>query len=268
MADINKERETYSFSISYLNASDVAMNNYIIEKLKQGVKISPYVRSLIEKDMSANGITLTDSNENGFINKNYNSDLNNKIDKIYSMLMNLSNSNSNGYDKLVALEFMMKNATGYSAPVSAPIQNSYNDSLLLDRLNNIAALVKNSKIDIDLSSINKMNEMIETSSNRILNKISDIEEAVSGVSLSNCSKDLIRVNNSLSKLTDKISEQEETIQSLLEVITTQNNLIKSLSLTSKPNLNLNNESAMTSADILDSLEEVKKKAKKMKKAEF
>lgn len=265
MADINKERETYSFSISYLNASDVAMNNYIVEKLKQGVKISPYVRSLIEKDMSANGITLTDSNENGFINKNDNSNLNDKIDKIYSMLMNLSNSNSNGYDKLVALEFMMKNATGYSVPATAPIQNSYNDSLLVDKLNDIVALVNNNKnTDIDLSSVN---DMMEVYNDRILSKISDIEAAVSDVSLSSSSKDLIRVNNSLSKLTDKISEQEETIQSLLEVITTQNNLIKSLSLTSKSNFNVD-ESPMTIVDIVDSSVEAKKKAKKMKKAEF
>lgn len=278
---IAKDRETYSFSISYGNKTDAIMNNYIIDKLKSGVKISSYVRSLIEKDMITNGVIEDNTAPGGYTVKSDVKELELKLDNITNLLLRLNGENSHSsnygkdaYEKLVGLEFMLKNlgSIQQATPVHhSPIsQNNLSESLILEKLNTLTHIVNNiGSLDVDLSDLDKLKGAIDNSHSSLDAKISELIEMLeeSGGAYNN--REFLMLNKSIEKLTNKIESQSETIDSLLEIINSQNRQIKQLSMNSQPANELaDNTDKDTNEDDNEEKLLAKNKAKKMKKAEF
>ena len=86
----SKDRETYSFSISYNNVADSVMNKYITDKIANGTKLSTYIRSLIEQDMIAHGVIVDKTSKSGFRLENSNENIEQKVEEIHSILSKLN----------------------------------------------------------------------------------------------------------------------------------------------------------------------------------
>lgn len=280
---VTKDRETYSFSISYGNKSDAIMNNYIADRLKSGLKISSYIRSLIEADMIKNGVIEDNTAPGGYKIKSEIQEVELKLDNITNLLLRLNGENNHSnnygkdaYDKIVGLEFMLKNMTTMQQPIPVqynnPItqqQTNANDNLILEKLNNLTLMLKNmGNVDVDLSSIETLNNSIAHVNVNITNKLSDLAELIEESGNISNDREILKLNKSIEKLTDKIESQSETIESLLEIINSQNRKLKQLTVT--PNsFDDSFRKVIESEDIEDDdTALIKKKAKKMKKAEF
>ena len=264
--EITKDRETYSFSVSYKTAPDITMNRYIQQKLSTGIRTSTYVRMLIEKDMAENGIVLTDDAPEGFIVKKAESDIDSKLEKIYSLLMNCNNFTSNTYEKIVNLSYQLKNGTISNLGESIGNNSNFNESIILNKLDmlyNAMQNISNTTSQANSINVDELIDSITSSNNVVVNKVSDLEETLENIIDNN---DSAKTNMLIKKLTDKVDDQTETINSLMDIISSQTKLIKQLSLNSN-NVETNADyEEIEDADVEE--QEAKKKSKNMLKAEF
>lgn len=241
-----KERETYSFTISNKTNIEVAMQEYISNKIKSGTKMSSYIRYLIEKDMQENGIVVDGYSYSVPSNNSKSIDNNEIIDKLKSLEQMILDSSKYGgqvaYDKLVNIEFLLKNTSSNQSLVSPVMNNSVDTTGILNRLELITNLIntkENSSINYDLSfrDLTKKLNDIETILNRddnnsnlndIIEKLSDIEGLVSEQASNIDSKQIKILTTAITKLSEQIDLQTELIENLQDTVSNQNQLIKLL----------------------------------------
>lgn len=292
---IIKERETYSFTISNKTNIDVAMQEFINNKIKSGTKMSSYIRYLIEKDMQNSGIVVDGYNyptQNSSAPSANNSDI---VDRLNSLEQAILNNNKYGgqiaYDKLVNIEFLLKNTSMgqpihqmVSQPVANPIVDNTSVLNKLDLIMNLINSKDNSSIncDLDLKNLSrKLNDienlLVKKNDNlnlddNILEKLSDIESLISEQSSNNDSRQIKILTTAITKLSEQIDSQTELIDNLNDTIANQNKLIKMMS-TSDSSTNISNSRASRSEVSIDEdyderREQAKKRASSMIESEF
>lgn len=288
------ERETYSFTISNKSNIEIAMKDYINNKIKSGTKMSSYIRYLIEKDMMENNVVVEGYNYPSIDNNNNSSLANNnelltKLNNLEEMISeNIKYNGQNAYDKLVGLEYLVKELSSsrvnLNAPIGANIGNTSTNidiTSILNRLDLLSNLI-NSKdnssfINYDLEFKNLFNKIntLETALNKdtssenniVIEKLSDIESLVSEQASSLSFRDLRALNSTVEKLADKITTQTEVIEALQDTIANQNQLIKMLNMGNVRNVEVERTSTLTeSYDVRREL--AKKKAANMVESEF
>ena len=292
---IIKERETYSFTVSNKTNIDVAMQEFINNKIKSGTKMSSYIRYLIEKDMQNSGIVVDGYNyptQNSSAPSANNSDI---VDRLNSLEQAILNNNKYGgqiaYDKLVNIEFLLKNTSMgqpihqmVSQPVANPIVDNTSVLNKLDLIMNLINSRDNSSIncDLDLKNLSrKLNDienlLVKKNDNlnlddNILEKLSDIESLISEQSSNNDSRQIKILTTAITKLSEQIDSQTELIDNLNDTIANQNKLIKMMS-TSDSSTNISNSRASRSEVSIDEdyderREQAKKRASSMIESEF
>lgn len=292
---IIKERETYSFTVSNKTNIDVAMQEFINNKIKSGTKMSSYIRYLIEKDMQNSGIVVDGYNyptQNSSVPSANNSDI---VDRLNSLEQAILNNNKYGgqiaYDKLVNIEFLLKNTSMgqpihqmVSQPVANPIVDNTSVLNKLDLIMNLINSRDNSSIncDLDLKNLSrKLNDienlLVKKNDNlnlddNILEKLSDIESLISEQSSNNDSRQIKILTSAITKLSEQIDSQTELIDNLNDTIANQNKLIKMMS-TSDSSTNISNSRASRSEVSIDEdyderREQAKKRASSMIESEF
>lgn len=243
-----KERETYSFTISNKSDIEIAMKEYLNSKIKSGTKMSSYIRYLIEKDMQENNIVVEGYNYPSMSN-NFsadNTDVLNKLKALEQMISeNIKYSGQTAYDKLVGLEYLIKELSSTKQPLTTPtISNATNNidlAAIINKLDVMTNLINskgnNTNIDYDLEFKNLLNKisniesMIDKDasySNVLTEKLSDIESLVSEQASNFSSRELKILISTIEKLSEKINLQTEMIESLQDTISNQNQLIKML----------------------------------------
>lgn len=251
---IIKERETYSFTIPNKTAIDVAMQEFINNKIKSGTKMSSYIRYLIEKDMQTNGVIIDGYDypaQNSSAPLTNHSDILSKLNTLEQVLLDNSKySGQTAYDKLVNIEFLLRNTTsmGQPQPVAYPVVDNTNILNKLDLIMNLinSKDVSNTNYDLefrDLSrKINNVENIIITKNDNlnlddnILEKLSDIENLISEQSSSSDSRQINILITAITKLSAQIDSQTELIDNLHDTIKNQNKLIKMMSSDSHVNI--------------------------------
>lgn len=280
-----KERETYSFTISNKTNIEVAMQQFISNKIKSGTKMSSYIRYLIEKDMQESGIVVDGysySTPNASISSIDNNDIIDKLKSLEQMILDSSKySGQVAYDKLVNIEFLVKNTSSNQSLINPITSNSVDTTGILNRLDLITNLINtkdNSNINYELNfrdltkKLNVIENMLSRAddnynSDYIVEKLSDIEGLVSEQVSSIDSKQIKILTTAITKLSEQIDMQTELIENLQDTVANQNQLIKFLNKDT-----VRNNEGEISADMNENYdarrELAKKKAASMIKSEL
>lgn len=295
ISTIIKERETYSFTVSNKTNIDIAMQEFINNKIKSGTKMSSYIRYLIEKDMQNNGIVVDGYDyptQNSSAPSTNNSDIVNKLNSLEQAILNNNKyGGQTAYDKLVNIEFLLKNTSMgqpihqmVSQPVANPVIDNTNVLNKLELIMNLINSKDNSNVNYDLefrdlsrkiidveNLIIKKNDNLNLDDN-ILEKLSDIENLISEQSSNGDSRQIKTLTAAITKLSEQIDAQTELIDNLNDTIANQNKLIKMMS-SSDSSANISNSRASRSEVSVDEdyderREQAKKRASSMIESEF
>lgn len=248
-----KERETYSFAIAN-NNKEIAMNEHIKDVLSKGRTISSYMKSLIKKDMEGDTFYKESTDLDSLAKK---------IDNIEMIIKNNLDcdvsfkNNDRVLEKLIGIEIGVNQINS----------SNKNDSVILDRLTILDALVRN----LSTPSLNNVSENINSS---VLNELTDVNNSLRELE-SNQQNKMDNLIDLVKKLTQKIEDQDDLIKNLNTTIATQSQIIGTLNL-------VNNQASSTAenktndeiindnidADILAKQNEAKRKSKKILKADF
>lgn len=290
-----KERETYSFTVSNKTNFDVAMQKFINDKIKSGTKMSSYIRYLIEKDMQDSGIVVDGYNyptQNSSAPSTDNGDIISKLNSLeQAILDNNRYSGQTTYDKLVNIEFLLRN-TPMGQPthqvISQPVAHPVADiTSILNKLDLIMNLINskdgsNANYDLEFKDLSRKivdveNLIIKKNDNlnlddNILEKLSDIESLISEQSSNSDSRQIKILTAAITKLSEQIDAQTELIDNLNDTIANQNKLIKMMS-SSDSSTNISNSRVSRSEVSVDEdyderREQAKKRASSMIESEF